>query len=287
MPRDYANIQVSIWGHPDVRALPPLQQWLYLQLWTHPDLSYAGVIDWRPGRLIAPLSQGSTAESINAILPLLIERRFVVLDEATEEMFLRSYFRHDGLLKQRTLAVSMVNAYSATGSNIIRAAVVLELLRLRDEFPDWLAWSSPKVLAILKHPAADPPLHPAAEGGAKGEAESRAEGSPTDTDTSTDTASPAKPGAGGKKPAVRLHAEWAPTASQFDRVKGTGIDIVKEAEAFRLHAETNDRHVANWNAAFTMWLSKAKPSTPPRRGSDSWMQKPAEPWMPPSMRAKS
>lgn len=39
-----------------------------------------------------------------------------------------------------------------------------------------------------------------------------------------------------------------------------------EADSFRLHAETHDRHAANWNAAFTTWLKKAKPSaTQPER----------------------
>jgi len=252
VPRDYANIQVSIWGNPDVRALPPLQQWLYLQLWTHPDLSYAGVLDWRPGKSIAPLSAGSTAASIQAILPLLIERRFVILDEETEELFLRPYFRHDGLLKQRTLPISVVNAYSATGSNLIRAAIIGELLKLKAEFPEWKAWALPQVKTILKHPA----VYPAVEGGLEGKPKGGVEGHPTSTSTTTDTASPS----GGKKPELRIPADWVPTASHFERAAAAGIDIAKQVEAFKLHAETHDRHAANWNAAFTTWLTKAKPT---------------------------
>lgn len=276
MPRDFANIQVSIWGNPDVRALPPLQQWLYLQLWTHPDLNYAGVLDWRPGRTVAPLSAGSTAESINALLPLLIERRFVVLDRETEELFLRSYFRHDGLLKQRTLPVSMVNAYSATGSNVIRGAIIHELRKLKMEFPDWQAWKLPQVLSILKHPAIDPAVYPAAEGRVEGGLEGKADPGlsphPTDTATSTDTASLLTIVGEAKMKETRLPADWVPTKAHYKRAQENRIDIVAQAEAFRLHAETHDRHAANWNAAFTTWLTKAKPSgvrkIAPR---DEWM----------------
>lgn len=277
MPRDYANIQVSIWGNPDVRALPPMHQWLYLQLWTHPDLSYSGVLDWRPGKNIAPLSAGTTAADITALVPLLQERRFVVLDEDTEEILLRSYFRHDGLLKQRNLAVSMVNAYSATGSNPIRAAIILELQRLRNEFPDWSAWTSPKVLDILKHPAADPAveprLDPSAEGRADPQPKGRVGGHPTDTATSTDTkASLSVTDGESRLKETRLPKEWTPTASHFTMAAERSINIGSEAEAFRLHAETHDRHAARWNAAFTTWLKKSKPSTASRpKNPDAWM----------------
>lgn len=273
MARDYANIQVSIWGNPDVRALPPLQQWLYVQLWTHPDLSYAGVIDWRPGRLVAPLSAGSTADSINALVPLLVERRFVVVDEKTEELFLRSYFRHDGLLKQRTLPVSMVNAYSATGSNMIRAAIIHELKRLRTEHPDWHAWKVPQVLSILKHPAADPSvegrIYPEVEGGLEGKP--NPEVAPPHTLTATDTDTEAIASA-RRKPEVRLPTDWVPTANHYELARSLHVDVAKQADAFRDHATTHDRHAANWNGAFTTWLKKSKPSAQSSvRPKDEWM----------------
>ncbi len=155
MARDRATILTGIWGNPDIRALPPMQQWLYMQMWTHPDLNYCGVLDWRPGRL-AQLSAGSTADSIRAIVPLLVEGRFAVLDEESEEILLRPYLRHDGLLKQPKLAVSMANAYASTGSTMLRGVIVHELSKLRREFPDLAAWKSQHVLSILDHPALDP-----------------------------------------------------------------------------------------------------------------------------------
>jgi hypothetical protein len=63
-----------------------------------------------------------------------------------------------------------------------------------------------------------------------------------------------------KKPETRIPSDWVPTSTHFERATSSGIDIAKQVEAFKLHAETHDRHAANWNAAFTTWLSKAKPS---------------------------
>lgn len=59
-----------------------------------------------------------------------------------------------------------------------------------------------------------------------------------------------------------LPKSWAPTAEHIKRAKELGVDVVNEAENFRLHAETHDRRAANWNGAFTMWLKKSKPSRP-------------------------
>jgi hypothetical protein len=76
-----------------------------------------------------------------------------------------------------------------------------------------------------------------------------------------------------KKQEARLPSDWVPTASHFERAKTGRIDITKEVEAFRLHAETHDRHAANWNAAFTTWLNRAKPSkaAPGITAANEWM----------------
>ena len=40
------------------------------------------------------------------------------------------------------------------------------------------------------------------------------------------------------------------------------MDLELEADRFRLHAEANDRRAVRWDAAFSMWLSKATPPLP-------------------------
>lgn len=76
------------------------------------------------------------------------------------------------------------------------------------------------------------------------------------------------PADGKKKPEIRLPNDWVPTAAHYERSKANGLDIAKQVESFKLHADTHDRHAANWNAAFTTWLSKAKPNT--KGGGSDW-----------------
>lgn len=62
-----------------------------------------------------------------------------------------------------------------------------------------------------------------------------------------------------KRPATHLPDDWKPTEQHWEK-RHDGIDVEREAQAFRLHAEANDRRQVNWNAAFSQWLLKARPS---------------------------
>ena len=65
-----------------------------------------------------------------------------------------------------------------------------------------------------------------------------------------------------KAPAKRLPEDWAPTDAHRKKAAGLGVDLELEADRFRLHAEANDRRAVRWDAAFSMWLSKATPPLP-------------------------
>jgi hypothetical protein len=74
------------------------------------------------------------------------------------------------------------------------------------------------------------------------------------------SAPPTKPSTRGRKrPATRLPEDWKPSEQHWEK-RNDGIDVEREAQAFRLHAEANDRRQANWNAAFSQWLLRARPS---------------------------
>lgn len=155
MARRFAQLNVSIWQDGDFRALPREAQHLYFVLWTHPLLDYAGVLDWRPGRLAA-LAGGWTLEQIQAAADCLEARLFVVVDPNTEEALVRAWFRFDGLMNHHKMCISFANAFSATASNDIRGVLVHELRKLRKIEPDLIAWTKPQVLSILDLDAIDP-----------------------------------------------------------------------------------------------------------------------------------
>lgn len=83
---------------------------------------------------------------------------------------------------------------------------------------------------------------------------------------SKDSSSP-----GAKMKETRLPSDWVPSPNHYELAKSRGVDIAAEVDAFRLHAETHDRHAARWNAAFTTWLKKAKPR--PSQSGNGWMNR--------------
>lgn len=162
MPRDHAQVNLDIWNDPEFRALPQAPQHLYLTLWTHPDLTYCGSMDWRPARLSGMAAQ-LAKEDVTRAAECLQARHFLVIDEGTEEVLIRSWIRFDGLMKQPRMAISCINAYGAMGSSVLRAAVVHELRKLREHSPDLPSWSDDRVLRILEHPATSAKTYPTPE----------------------------------------------------------------------------------------------------------------------------
>jgi hypothetical protein len=152
MARERATINIDIWSDADFRALTDPAQSLYFKLTTHPKLDYCGVAEFHPGRLAA-LANEHTADMVMIAAQELSDRFFIVVDQSTDEVMVRSFLRWDGLLKQPRLAVSAAKAYGAIASNKIRAVVVHELLRYKRENPDLAAWEKPQVKTLLRQPA--------------------------------------------------------------------------------------------------------------------------------------
>jgi hypothetical protein len=131
VPRSEARIFTSIWDDEDFLALPPGPQRLYLFLTSQKDLAYCGVIALRPGRW-ARKAKGMTAAQIEADLELLAAgpRPFIIADEDTGELLVRSLVRHDGVWKVPNIMKSARESAALIESPAIRAALLAELLRI-------------------------------------------------------------------------------------------------------------------------------------------------------------
>ncbi len=162
--RDYAMVHTSIWADDDFRGLTIPGQWLYEALLTAPSLSHAGVADWRPKRLAA-LTSGTTIRDIEAAGAELAAARFVVIDEDTEEVLVRTFIRWDGLMKKPNMAVAMAKAWAGIASKVLRGVVVHELHRLQVDQPELHGWAHPnskaKVSEVLDQERVDPAGVPA------------------------------------------------------------------------------------------------------------------------------
>lgn len=154
MAREYAKLSMSLLGDPGWRQLDPRAQHLYVTLLAHSELSYAGVTDWRPNRLLR-LARGWHERDFYLGAVDLADQGWVVIDVESEEVLIRSFLRNDGILKQPRLAVTMAKAYAGVSSGLIRACIVFELQRLLRDQPELKAWKDERVLDILEHPAVD------------------------------------------------------------------------------------------------------------------------------------
>jgi hypothetical protein len=137
MARDHARLLCSVWGDADWTTRSSEAQRLYMLLVSQPDITYAGVVPYLPRRW-ASLSKDSSVTRVRRSLAELSQAAYVVVDESTEELLIRSFIRHDGVLKVPNVARAMVKAYRATLSPVLRDVVVGEVARLweRDAGPD-------------------------------------------------------------------------------------------------------------------------------------------------------
>lgn len=155
MAKEYGQLRHDIWSDDDWLNLTVPAQHLYMTLLGSPTLNYCGVADWRPGKIAQGSAENPTSATIIAAQELSYAF-FIVVDEETEEVLVRSYLRHDPILKNPRLAVTMSKQYGTVGSRKIRAALVHELKRLQKENPEWPAWEKPQVKTILRQNAVNP-----------------------------------------------------------------------------------------------------------------------------------
>ncbi|NNC10676.1 hypothetical protein HII28_02085 [Planctomonas sp. JC2975] len=137
-----------MWADEDWRNLSQGAQHLYLLLLTHSTLNYAGVAEWRPRRLAA-MTAGKTADDIKHDAAELAAGLFIVVDEETEEVLVRSFVKHDGLMKQPRLVVSMTLAFASVASSRIRQVIAFEVQKLREKQPDLRAWDVAQAQTVL------------------------------------------------------------------------------------------------------------------------------------------
>lgn len=153
MARDHARVKTNIWtDDSDFLALKTVEQHAYFMLMSNPGLSYCGVIDYIPSRFDHLAADLTPAKFTKAIAGLRAAR-FVIIDDRTQELLLRSYVRHDGVLDRVNMGKAVGSAVEAVVSRRIKDAIGRELRRLmadKPELPGWigLAATSPMTHAM-------------------------------------------------------------------------------------------------------------------------------------------
>lgn len=149
MPRSEARVFTSIWKDVDFLALPPGAQRLYLFLLSQEELTYCGTMPLRVPRWVRK-SAGLTVADVERDLkalegcgnpsanpdPASLRQPFVITDEDTGEVLVRSLLRRDNAWKQPNLLKQARESADQIESPRIRGALLAELRRLPlDETP--------------------------------------------------------------------------------------------------------------------------------------------------------
>jgi len=146
MARDHGRVLVQIWSDPDWIRLSEAAQRAYILALSQPDLSYAGVLATRYKRW-SGLAHDSSITKIKRAIRELEDASFVMVDDDTEEMWIRTFVKHDGILNYPNVTKAMVKAYRAIQSHAIKDAFVAEM---KEEFQVWgLRPDRPKGWAVV------------------------------------------------------------------------------------------------------------------------------------------
>ena len=132
MAREHARLLTSIWSDRDFLKLSRAGQRFYMLAFSQPGMTYAGVVPYTVERW-AGLAADDSPRRLRASIAEVRRARFVIIDEHSQELFIRSYLRHDRILRQPNVTIAACRAYLQIVSPLIRAAWLVELHRLADD----------------------------------------------------------------------------------------------------------------------------------------------------------
>lgn len=132
MARSHARLMATIWEDEDFINLTAGGQRLYMFLLSQNDLQHCGVIPLRERRW-SKKAKNLTVGDIERDLKELASaspRPFVLIDEDTEELFVRSLMRRDKVYAQPNVFKAAADQIRAVSSRMLKAAILEELRRL-------------------------------------------------------------------------------------------------------------------------------------------------------------
>jgi hypothetical protein len=129
MARGHGRILTSIWEDEDFLALDQPQQRLYLFLISQPNLNHAGLLDLTLRRW-SRKAAGLSVADLDKLLMALEHARFVVVDDDTEELLIRSFVRNDGVWRMPKVMGAMVSGALEISSPKLRLALLAEMDRI-------------------------------------------------------------------------------------------------------------------------------------------------------------
>jgi len=129
MARNFAQVQLRIWVDDEWTALSVEAQHLYMLLLSQEDIGPSGLIPLRPRRW-AKLARNASVDNVMASLAELDAGSFLVVDEETSEVLVRTFIRNGENYKHVRLLRTALNQAERAESPRIRSALGQELAKL-------------------------------------------------------------------------------------------------------------------------------------------------------------
>lgn len=124
--RKLGYVQSAIWSaESEFRRLSVQAQHVYLLLLSQPDVTSCGTIAYTPKRW-ASFSAKQSSKNIQKAVRELDDHRFVVLDEDTEELLIRTFFKHNKVAEQPKMMKNAAEVYGSIASEAIRRSLADE-----------------------------------------------------------------------------------------------------------------------------------------------------------------
>lgn len=259
MARTHARIYVDIWLDAKFCDRSARAQRLFLLLVSQPDLSPCGTLTYAPGRW-AMLARDTKADGIAAALAELVADGYVLVDELTAEVWIRSFLRWDGVLSQPNVALAALNAAGRVFSPTIRGAIDADYgTALKDAASRAYRGGRSRTDRPSQPGSLKPSDRPRGDGVGDGDGSNR---------------STSSSGNGAKAPSRRrgtpVPDPWAVTDELRAWAAGHAItvDLVAETESMVDWARGKGETKRDWEASRRNWMRRAqRDQRPTRRGA--------------------
>lgn len=223
MARGHGRILTSIWEDSDFLKLDEREQRFYLFLISQPNLNHAGLLPLTLRRW-SRKAHGLTSAEVEKRLQSLDGAQFIVVDDDTEELLIRSFVRNDGVWKQPKVMGAMVSGALEISSWRLRSALLAEVDRIPlDELSDEPGTRGPSIrtqvaehIEALRKSFGSPPPNPDGRGSAP--PSGTPSGTPSDTPQQPPAEGDPKASTCAHAPASRAHSPApapAPTPVPF------------------------------------------------------------------------
>lgn len=133
MTRQYATFDCGMWDDPDgFSSLTAGAQRTYFMLVTQKDIAACGTLPLTLRRWSATCAE----KDVTGWIGELVERRYVLVDEDSEELLVRTFIRWDGGYKHAKRVQAVIASALAIRSQSIRSAALSELASLGVSVPN-------------------------------------------------------------------------------------------------------------------------------------------------------